>query len=45
MEILFLEDVEPNTEGDRLLDTPGNLSAFLALVARINALRPEGKYG
>ena len=45
MEILFLEDVEPNTEGGRPLDTPGNLSAFLALAARINALQPEGKYG
>ena len=45
MEVLFLEDVQPNLEGDRLLDSPGHLRALLALAARINALRPEGEYG
>ena len=45
MEVLLLEDVQPNTDGDRLLDNPDNLSAFLALAARINALQPEGDYG
>ena len=45
MEILFLEDVQPNIQGSQLLDTSGNFSAFLALAARINALRPEGDYG
>ena len=45
MEVLFLEDVQPNIQGSRLLDTPDSLSAFLELAARMNALRPEGEYG
>ena len=45
MEILFLEDVLPDTEGSRLLDTPDHFSEFLSLAARINALRPQGNYG
>ena len=45
MEVLLLEDVQPNIEGDRLLDSPDHLRAFLSLAARINALRPEGEYG
>ena len=45
MEVLFLEDVEPNIRGDRLLRTTANLREFIGLAARINALVPDGEYG
>jgi hypothetical protein len=45
MEVLFLEDVDPNTQGSKLLESPHDLAEFFSLAAKINALQPVGDYG
>ena len=44
LEVLFLENATPNLDGNRILKSRENYHAFLSIVARANALRPEGPY-
>ncbi|MBT3381417.1 MAG: hypothetical protein HN742_38125 [Lentisphaerae bacterium] len=45
LEVLFLENAEPNRDGNRILKDPENYHAFLSIAARVNGLTPEGQYG